>query len=90
MIAAEKITDLIDWNDRSTCVLFGDGAGACVLGEVEEVPDAGAAEQGGARNEPPQTGFDEIRHRGRGYHPPGAPRIRRAGTGEMWHDIGLR
>lgn len=36
VIASEKITELIDWNDRSTCVLFGDGAGACVLGEVEE------------------------------------------------------
>lgn len=32
VIAAEKITNLIDWNDRSTCVLFGDGAGACVIG----------------------------------------------------------
>ncbi len=31
VIAAERITDLIDWNDRGTCVLFGDGAGACVL-----------------------------------------------------------
>jgi len=31
VIAAEKITSLIDWTDRSTCVLFGDGAGACVL-----------------------------------------------------------
>ncbi|MCA9401037.1 MAG: ketoacyl-ACP synthase III [Candidatus Omnitrophica bacterium] len=36
VIASEKITDLIDWNDRSTCVLFGDGAGACLLGEVEQ------------------------------------------------------
>ena len=35
VIAAEKITDLIDWNDRATCVLFGDGAGACVIGEVD-------------------------------------------------------
>ncbi|MCA9398183.1 MAG: ketoacyl-ACP synthase III [Candidatus Omnitrophica bacterium] len=35
VIAAEKITNLIDWNDRSTCVLFGDGAGACVLGETK-------------------------------------------------------
>jgi 3-oxoacyl-[acyl-carrier-protein] synthase-3 len=34
VIAAEKITGLIDWKDRSTCVLFGDGAGACVLGPV--------------------------------------------------------
>lgn len=31
VIAAEKITNLVDWNDRSTCVLFGDGAGAAVL-----------------------------------------------------------
>ncbi len=31
VIASEKITSLIDWNDRGTCVLFGDGAGACVL-----------------------------------------------------------
>ncbi len=36
VIAAEKITDLVDWNDRGTCVLFGDGAGACILGEAEE------------------------------------------------------
>jgi 3-oxoacyl-[acyl-carrier-protein] synthase-3 len=35
IIAAEKITSLIDWKDRSTCVLFGDGAGACVLGPVK-------------------------------------------------------
>jgi 3-oxoacyl-[acyl-carrier-protein] synthase-3 len=34
VIAAEKITPYIDWNDRSTCVLFGDGAGACVLSKV--------------------------------------------------------
>ena len=36
VIASEKITTLIDWNDRSTCVLFGDGAGACILSEVPE------------------------------------------------------
>jgi len=34
VIAAEHITSLIDWKDRDTCVLFGDGAGACVLGKV--------------------------------------------------------
>jgi 3-oxoacyl-[acyl-carrier-protein] synthase-3 len=34
VIAAERITSLIDWKDRNTCVLFGDGAGACVLGKV--------------------------------------------------------
>jgi len=35
VIASEKITSLIDWNDRATCVLFGDGAGACVLAPVK-------------------------------------------------------
>ncbi len=34
VIASEKITSLIDWSDRNTCVLFGDGAGACLLGMV--------------------------------------------------------
>jgi 3-oxoacyl-[acyl-carrier-protein] synthase-3 len=36
MIAAEKMSSVTDWTDRSTCVLMGDGAGAAVLGEVEE------------------------------------------------------
>jgi 3-oxoacyl-[acyl-carrier-protein] synthase-3 len=36
VIGAEIITRLIDWNDRSTCVLFGDGAGAVVLKPSEE------------------------------------------------------
>lgn len=35
VIASERITKLIDWKDRNTCVLFGDGAGACLLGPSE-------------------------------------------------------
>ena len=31
VIGAEIITKLVDWNDRSTCVLFGDGAGAVIV-----------------------------------------------------------
>ncbi len=31
LIGAEKLSSIINWNDRSTCVLFGDGAGAVVL-----------------------------------------------------------
>ncbi len=31
VIGAESFNDIIDWTDRSTCILFGDGAGACVL-----------------------------------------------------------
>ena len=36
VIGAEIITKLIDWSDRSTCVLFGDGAGAVILQPSEE------------------------------------------------------
>ncbi|MDY2625836.1 MAG: ketoacyl-ACP synthase III [Coriobacteriales bacterium] len=35
VVASEFYSDLLDWTDRSTCVLFGDGAGAAVLGLVE-------------------------------------------------------
>lgn len=31
VIGAETLTRMLDWNDRNTCVLFGDGAGAVVL-----------------------------------------------------------
>lgn len=31
IIGAEKLSSIIDWTDRNTCVLFGDGAGAAVL-----------------------------------------------------------
>jgi 3-oxoacyl-[acyl-carrier-protein] synthase-3 len=36
VIAAEKLSAVTDWTDRNTCVLFGDGAGAAVLGPVEK------------------------------------------------------
>ena len=32
VIGAEKLSSVLDWNDRATCVLFGDAAGAVVLG----------------------------------------------------------
>ena len=35
VIGAETMSRVIDWEDRGTCILFGDGAGAVVLGEVE-------------------------------------------------------
>lgn len=36
VIAADKLSAVTDWTDRSTCVLFGDGAGAAVLRAVED------------------------------------------------------
>ncbi len=35
VIGAETFSRLLDWTDRSTCVLFGDGAGAVVMEKVE-------------------------------------------------------
>jgi 3-oxoacyl-[acyl-carrier-protein] synthase-3 len=34
VIGAETLTRILDWEDRATCVLFGDGAGAAVVGRV--------------------------------------------------------
>ncbi len=36
VIGAEVLSKIVDWSDRSTCVLFGDGAGAVVLEPSEE------------------------------------------------------
>ncbi len=36
VIGAEVLSSFIDWKDRSTCVLFGDGAGAAVVSEVKD------------------------------------------------------
>ena len=41
VIGAEKLTDFTDWTDRSTCILFGDGAGAAVVAAVEEGEEPG-------------------------------------------------
>ncbi|MFH8448375.1 beta-ketoacyl-ACP synthase III [Streptomyces fungicidicus] len=44
VIGADKMTDVTDWTDRTTCVLVGDGAGAAVV----EACDPGAAGDGDA------------------------------------------
>lgn len=36
VIGSEVMSKIIDWEDRSTCVIFGDGAGAVVLGASDE------------------------------------------------------
>ncbi|WP_102347345.1 beta-ketoacyl-ACP synthase III [Bacillus sp. Marseille-P3661] len=36
VVGVEKLSKIVDWNDRSTAVLFGDGAAAVVMGEVSE------------------------------------------------------
>lgn len=36
VVGAETLSKIVDWTDRSTCILFGDGAGACVIEESKE------------------------------------------------------
>jgi len=40
VIGAEKLSQWVDWTDRSTCIIFADGAGAAVVGPVTD-PEAG-------------------------------------------------
>lgn len=75
VIGAEVISSFIDWTDRSTCVLFGDGAGACVLAPVERKgiiatdmgTDGSAAELlympgGGSKYPPSHASVDQRLH----------------------------
>jgi 3-oxoacyl-[acyl-carrier-protein] synthase-3 len=53
VIGAEKLSQWIDWTDRSTCIIFADGAGAAVVGPVtdpEQQPGIGPVEWGSAGN----------------------------------------
>ena len=51
VIGAEKLSQWVDWTDRSTCIIFADGAGAAVVGPVTEPdgePGIGPVEWGSA------------------------------------------
>jgi len=41
VVGAEKMSSIVDWKDRSTCVLFGDGAGAVVLKRAQSGTNKG-------------------------------------------------
>mgnify|MGYP004504171203 CR=1 FL=1 len=47
VVGAERMSRIIDWSDRSTCVIFGDGAGAAVLTEGDGYIDSTFKVQGG-------------------------------------------
>lgn len=40
LIGAEKISSMVDYTDRGTCILFGDGAGAAIIGVTEDKNEA--------------------------------------------------
>jgi len=75
VVGAEVLSGFIDWTDRSTCVLFGDGAGACVLQPVSRGgilatdmgADGSAAELlympgGGSKYPPSHSSVDQRLH----------------------------
>ena len=41
VVGAEKMSDTVDWSDRSTCVIFADGAGAAVLEATDDYEGVG-------------------------------------------------
>ncbi len=41
VIGAEKLSHWLDWDDRATCIIFADGAGAAVVGPAPTTDDAG-------------------------------------------------
>ena len=75
VIGAEVLSSFIDWTDRSTCILFGDGAGACVLAPVKrggilatDMGSDGAAADllympgGGSKYPPSHSSVDQRMH----------------------------
>ncbi len=51
LIGAETYSRILDWQDRTTCVLFGDGAGAVVLRAGKDDPEANIGETGHNRGQ---------------------------------------
>ena len=60
VIGADSMSNLVDWSDRGTCILFGDGAGAVLLRAEEGAPVYMAAHSDGVKG-PALTGMS--RHR---------------------------
>jgi len=44
VVAADTLSSIVNWDDRRTCVLFGDGAGACIIAPSDD-PTAGCQYQ---------------------------------------------
>lgn len=51
VVGAESMSNMVDWTDRSTCILFGDGAGAVLLCAEEGAPVHMAAHSDGVKGE---------------------------------------
>ena len=74
VIGAETLSKVLDWTDRNTCILFGDGAGAAVFGPVEAGYgllsfDLGSDGAGGDLLDIPAGGSRGRTHRAHPRHP---------------------
>lgn len=58
VVSAERMSGLLDWEDRNTCCIFGDGAGAAVLGEGDSYLASELHTQGGNDVISIPTGWD--------------------------------
>ncbi len=62
LVGAETLSKLMDWTDRSTCVLFGDGAGAAVITAEEEGLFAGVQGSDGSKGAVLSCGGRPLQH----------------------------
>ncbi len=61
IVATEKMSSIVDWDDRATCILFGDGAGAVVVQRAEN-----GRGKGGGQGRPDGQGILSSFHRSDG------------------------
>lgn len=68
VIGAEALTKLVDWKDRSTCILFGDGAGAVILQADKEAGILNTVLHGNGHYSELITATNPIWYRGSSMH----------------------
>lgn len=95
IIGAEILSRLVNWQDRTTCILFGDGAGAAVVGPTDEgfgvlASELGAdGSLGGILNIPSSGTAEPVSHRsidsGRIYIHMEGPEVFKAAVRHMEH-----
>lgn len=54
VVSAEAMSKMVDWNDRATCVLFGDSAGAVVMEKCDSLLSVRLTSEGNTDFLPPQ------------------------------------
>ena len=87
MIGAEVTSPFVDWDDRNTAVLFGDGAGAVVLRRARARRDSWRS---GSAATPRRAASSTSAASGRGTRTSGSPTATPAGTSTARRSSGAR